>query len=143
MHNSMMLFTFFHFRLEIIPFLGKFGSKNQINQFKLKFGNYIDSNMQNSLVMFTFSVCDRKYPFWVNLVQKVKINSLSWNMVPTLIRIRRIQWRCSLYAEFNHAVHFFFDWKYPFWANLVQKIKIISLSLNLVPTLIRICRIQW
>ena len=103
MHNSMMLFTFFHFRLEIIPFLDKFGSKNQNNQFKLKFGNYIDSNMQNSMVIFTFSVCDRKYPFWVNLIQKVKINSLSWNMIPTLIRIRRIQWRCSLYAEFNHA----------------------------------------
>ena len=35
------------------------------------------------------------------------------------------------------------DWKYPFCANLVQKIEIISLSSSLVPRLIRICRIQW
>ena len=32
-------------------------------------------NMQNSVVMFTFSDFDRKYPFWVNLVQKIKIVS--------------------------------------------------------------------
>ena len=35
------------------------------------------------------------------------------------------------------------DWKAPFWANLVQKDKIISLSSNLVPRPIRIWRIQW
>ena len=33
--------------------------------------------------------------------------------------------------------------KHPFWANLVQKIKSVSLSSNLVPGLIQICRIQW
>ena len=37
--------------------------------------------------MFTFSVFDREYPFYTNLVRKVKIISLSWNLVPTLIRI--------------------------------------------------------
>ena len=36
-----------------------------------------------------------------------------------------------------------FDWKYPFRANLVQKIKMISWSWNLVARLIQICRIQW
>ena len=35
------------------------------------------------------------------------------------------------------------DWKYLFWANLDQKIKIVSLSGNLVLRLIPICRIQW
>ena len=34
-----------------------------------------------------------------------------------------------------------FNWKYPFWVNLVQKLKIISLSRNLVLRLIQICRI--
>ena len=33
-------------------------------------------NVQNSVVMFTFSDFDRKYPFWVNLVQKIEIFSL-------------------------------------------------------------------
>ena len=37
-----------------------------------------------------------------------------------------------------------FDWKYPLCANLVQKLNIASLSLNLVIRLIQICRIpQW
>ena len=43
------------------------------------------------------SVFDRKHPFWANLVQKVKIVSLSWNLVPRLIRICRIQWCCSVF----------------------------------------------
>ena len=80
-----------------ISFLGKFGPKNQNYQFKLKFGTDTNSNMQNSMVMFTFSVFDQKYPFWGNLVQKVKIISWSWNLVPRLIRIYRIQCWCSLF----------------------------------------------
>ena len=73
-----------------IPFLGKFGPKNQNYQFKLKFGTYTNSNMQNSMVMFIFFVFDWKYPFWANLVQKVKIISLSWNLVPTVIQLCRV-----------------------------------------------------
>ena len=45
---------------------------------------------------FEFSVLDRKYPFWANLAQKIKIVSLSWNLVFRPIRICRIHWRCSL-----------------------------------------------
>ena len=104
-------------------------------------------------------------PFLGKLVQNIKIVSLSWNLVLILIRICRIHWSCSVfyvltgntlfgqiwsekskfeYTEFNGGVHFFcLDWKQPFWANVVQKIKIVSLSRNLVPKLIRICRIQW
>ena len=37
---------------------------------------------------------------------------------------------------------FFFDRQRPFRANLVQNLKIVSLRLNLVESLIRICRIQ-
>ena len=36
-----------------------------------------------------------------------------------------------------------FDWKYLFWVNLVQKLRIISLSWNFVPRQIQICRIPW
>ena len=52
----------FCFQLEI-PFLGKFGPKTQNYQFKLKFCTQTNSNMQNSMVMFTFSVFDWKYLF--------------------------------------------------------------------------------
>ena len=133
--------------------------------------------MQNSMVIFTFSVFDWKSTFWANLVQKIKIVCLSWNLVPTLIRAFRIQWWYSLflllignplfgqiwskklklsvqgktlylnwfkYAEFNSDVHFFrFGRKYSDWDNFFQSIKIISWSWNLVPILIRICKIQW
>ena len=33
--------------------------------------------------MFTFSICDWKYSFWVTLVQKIA--TLSLNLVPTVI----------------------------------------------------------
>ena len=38
---------------------------------------------------------------------------------------------------------FVFDRRCSFLANLVQKIKIVSLRINLIPRLIRTCRIQW
>ena len=112
-------YSLFFFWVEI-PFLGKFGPKNQISHFKLKLGTYTNSNMQNSMVMFILSVFDWKCPFWANLVQKVKIIIWSWNLVARLIRICRTQWCCSPF--------FVFEWKYRFWVNLVQKVKIISWS---------------
>ena len=96
MQNSMILFTFFCFWVQI-PFLGKFGPKDQNYQFKLKFGTGTNSNMENSMVMFIFSLFDWKYP-WANLLQKVKIISWSWNLVPRIIRICWIQWCCSLFS---------------------------------------------
>ena len=51
--------------------------KNQNCEFKLKFGSKINSNMQNSMVVFTFSILDGKNFFWANLVQKIKIVSLN------------------------------------------------------------------
>ena len=67
---------FFCFRWET-PFQGKFGPKNQNCQFQLKFGTKTNSNMQSSVVVFTFCVLDWKHPFWANLVQKLNIVSLS------------------------------------------------------------------
>ena len=60
---------FFCFRLEV-PFSGKFGPKCQNCQFKAKFASLIrirnksNSHMQNSKVVFTYFVFDRKRPFW-------------------------------------------------------------------------------
>ena len=131
----------------------------------------IVSNDHGRAHMCNLSVFDQKFSFWVNLVKKNQ-NSLSWNFIPRLIRLYKIQWWCSLFlfltgiASFgqtwtknqifrfklkfgnmqNSMVVFTFsvlDQKLTFRANLVQKIKIISLSWNLVPRLISICWIQW
>ena len=72
-HAKMQIFSF---RPET-PFLGKYSQKNKNCQSRLKFGIHTNSNMQNSMVMFTFSVFDQKYPFCLNLVQKIRIVSLS------------------------------------------------------------------
>ena len=91
--------------------------------------------MQSSMVMFTVSVFDQKYSFWVNLVQKNRIVNLSWNFVAILIWICKIQWWCSLFP---------FSTEYAFFlVNLVQKITIISLCWILVPGFICVCTIQW
>ena len=131
--------------------------------------------MQNSMMLFTFFVFDWKYPFWANLVQKIRIINLSWNLVPRLIQICRIQWPCSLFLFLTGTTYFgqfgpksqnyhfklnfggqsnsnmqnsmmlftffVFDRKYPVTANLFQKIRIINLSSNVVPRVIRICKI--
>ena len=73
------------------------------------------------------------YLFWANLVQKIKIASLSWKLVLRLIRIWRIQ--CSFFMFSTRSILFF--WKF------VLKIKITCWSWNLEPRLIRICRIWW
>ena len=43
--------------------------------------------MQNSMVVFSFSVLEGKQLFCANLVQNIKIISLSWNLVPAIILI--------------------------------------------------------
>ena len=109
------------------------------------------------MVIFTFFVFGRKYSVWDNLVQKINIVSLRWNLIPRIIWICWIQWCCSLFSfltgntllgQIWSKLSIFTAFMFPirnalFCVNLVQKIKIISLSWNLVPTLIRICIIQW
>ena len=92
----MLVFTFSFFTRKYF-FGGKFGPKNQSSQFELKFSIQTNSNMHTLMVILTFSFFEQKYPFWTNLFQKSKIFSLSWNLVPRLIRIRTVQWWCSLF----------------------------------------------
>ena len=72
---------------------------------------------------------------WVNLVQKLKIVNLIWNLVLRLIQTCRVPWWYSLFL--------FFLPENLFWVNLVQKIKIVSLSWNVAPRLIWVWKIQW
>ena len=85
--------------------------------------------------MFTFLVFGRKYSVLDNLVQKIKMFTLSWHLVRTLIRTCRIQWWCSVFLLLIGNTLF--------GANLVEKVKIVSWSWNLVARLIWICWIQW
>ena len=96
-----MLFTFFRFWPET-PFLGKFGPNWQYLQFFL-------FPMRNAF-------------FWKNLVQNVKIVSLKLNLLASLMRICRIQRRCSLFL-FSIGNVFF-------GANVVQNFKIVGLNVN-------------
>ena len=104
---------FFRFQPEI-PCLGQFGPKNQNCQLKVKLDTYTNTNIQNLMMLFTFFVFDWKHRSWANLVQIVNI-----------------------YSFFLFPIRNAF-----FWKNLVQKVKIFSLTLNLLLSLIWICRIQ-
>ena len=76
---------------------GKIWSKKSV-LFNLQLsGTLTNSNMQNSMMMSILFVLERTQPFWTNLVQKIRTVSLSWNLVPRLIRICRMQWCCSLF----------------------------------------------
>ena len=63
----------------------------------MNFGTYSKSNMYNSVVVFIFSALDGKPLLWANLVEKIKVVSLSRNLVPRLIPASTIQWQCSLF----------------------------------------------
>ena len=87
------------------------------------------------MAVFNFSVCDRKYHFLVNLVQKIKTVSLSQNLVPTLIRICIIQlwWLSFLFSNRNIL----------FKGKFVWKIKVLFWSWNLESMPIQIYKIRW
>ena len=69
--------------------------------------------MQNSIVAFTFSVLDWKYSFGQICQFKLKFGSkTNLNMQNSMV-------------VFAFAV---LEQKYLFWANLIQKIKIVSLA---------------
>ena len=56
-----------------ITFWGKFVPENQNCQFKLKFGTKTNLDMQNSVVLFTFSVFDWKYPFKARFILEAEV----------------------------------------------------------------------
>ena len=81
-----------------------------------------------------FSVFNWEVSFWGNLVKKIKIVSLSWNLVPALIRIYRIQWWYAYFLRF---------WlELPLFSKLGPKNQNCQFKLKF-GRLIRICRIQW
>ena len=80
-------------------FLGKFGPKNQNCQFELKFRTrliWICTIMQKICGLYFFCFRPEK-PFLDKSGQKIKIASLSWNLVPRLIWISEIQSWSSIF----------------------------------------------
>ena len=75
----------------------RLSSKMKYCSFKVKPGTLTNSNMQNSIVKFIFSVLNWKYPFWEDLIQQIKIVSSRWNLVLGLIKTHKIQWKFSLF----------------------------------------------
>ena len=80
------------------------------------------------------SVFNWKYLFWANLVRKLKIMSLNWNFIPTLIQICRITWWCSL---------FLFSTGNTMLCKFDPKSKNYQFELKFCTRLIWICRIIW
>ena len=70
--------------------------------------------MPNSMAMLIFSGFDRKYPFWVNLVQKSKLPFQAEIWCLTNLNIQ------NLVVMF---IFFVSDPIYSFWGNLFQKSK--------------------
>ena len=119
-------------------FLGKFGPKNQICQFELKFRTrllWIYTELCRKYVVFTFSVLGQKNPFWVNLVKKNK-NCQFKLKFGTKTNLNKQ----NSMMMFTFSV---FDQPYLSWANSVQKFKIVCSKWDLIKRLIQICRIQW
>ena len=110
---------FFCFRLGI-PFLSKFGQKKLNCQFQQKFDIYANSNLQNSVAMFTFSIFDRKYPFKLKFFTYTNAN-MKDSMVIFFLFLTR-------------SIIFFVL----FFSNLFQKIEFVEVETqNLEPRLIR------
>ena len=60
------------------------------------------------MVMFFFAALDQKYIFWANVIQKIKIISLSWNSVRRLIQIcRKNSVVMFTLSDFGHKYTFF------------------------------------
>ena len=70
--------------------------------------------------------------FWVNLVQELKVISLSWNFIPRLIQMCRIPWWYSLFC-FGNA----------FSDKFGSKNQNCQFELKFCTRLIWICRIMW
>ena len=88
--NSSIDNFFFFFRIVTFVVKGKFSKTSKSFKILWKWLQ-TGSNKENFMVMFTFFVFYRKYPFWTNLVQQIKIVSLSWKFIPRLTSIFIIQ----------------------------------------------------
>ena len=70
--DGQLCLAWFRSAIALRSFLGKFCPKSQSCQFKVKFDTQTNTNMQNAVAEFAFSVLDREYHFRENWVPRVK-----------------------------------------------------------------------
>ena len=75
--------------------------------------NLFDLNHVETLSSSTFIIAKVYQCFYgkeINLVQKIKLVSWSWNLLPTLIWICSIEWWCSLFLFYTRNILFVGKW---------------------------------
>ena len=99
MPSSIVMFTFFCFKLEI-HFFGKFGPKRLNGISKLKYGTLANSNVLNSMSNFV-GVFWPEIPLWV---QKLLTICLNWNVVPRLVYFYCFKAELSFLGKFSAEI---------------------------------------
>ena len=89
-----------------MSFLDKLVPKNQKCQFRLKFGTSTSKFEYAEFIGADHFFYFRPETLFGQIWFKKSLVSLSWNMVPTLIQICRIQWWCSLFLIFTGNTYF-------------------------------------
>ena len=116
---------------------------------------YLSWNLDQTLIMVIctalfgklYTTLKQKEPRRQNITKfslkySKKMRSLrSWKCLKTSVELTFTTQKAKACSTWTSCS--FFDWKYLFRVNLVQKFKIISLSWNFLPRLIQICRIPW
>ena len=74
---------------------------------------------------------------------KIMRSLRSLKCLKTTVEITFTKQKANACSPWTWTVCSIFDWKYLFWVNLVQKLKIISLTWKFVTRIIQICRIPW
>ena len=87
MLNLIMIFTF-SVSDEKYPFLANLIKKKKLkfHIYRTKVGTKINSNMLNTVVIFTCCGLYRKCSFSESFYQRIKIICLTWNLLPRLIQ---------------------------------------------------------
>ena len=115
---------------------------------KLKFRSKFNQDFTNHGYLHS-AVWKALYNFKIKRAQEARHNQFFFqnfqnNIFETFRMFRNNSWINIYYTKSKRwTVCSVFSWKYLFWVNLVQKLKIISLSWNFVSRLIQICRIPW
>ena len=133
MQNSTKLFTLFVFDRKY-QFCASLAQKIKIASLRWNLIPRLIRMCRIKWLLFTFFPFDRKYFF----LRKFSVKCQTYQF-----KLKFSAWTNSnMQSSMAIFTFFVFNQKYPFRASLVQCVKIICLSWNLVTILIRICRIQ-
>ena len=127
--------------------------ENLWRKLRLKFRSKFNHGFTNHGYLHS-AVWKALYNFKIKRTQEAKHNKFFFQNVQIMRSMRSSKYLKTTvelmfttqkaYAAFSpRTACSVFHWKYLFWVNLAQKLKIISLSWYIVPRLIKICTIPW